>query len=95
MFSVLAVQASAGAWQTPERRARVRQGRLAANTAARWGAMITLLVAAAFGVMAALFGAPASAFRFSGTWERAVIAASAIPFIAPLVWRNGKATENA
>ena len=30
------------------------------------------------------------AFSFSGHWQRAVVGASAVPFIASLVWPNGR-----
>ena len=46
--------------------------------------------AVAFGLIAALFNPVAPVVSFSGSWERAFAAASAIPFIAPLLWSNGK-----
>ena len=51
--------------------------------------------AAAFGLIAALYNPVAPAFDFSSTWERAFVAASAIPFLTPLLWRNGKEPRNA
>ena len=43
-------------------------------------------IAATFGVMALLYNPVAPVFSFSGDWHRAVVAASAIPFMASLVW---------
>lgn len=47
-------------------------------------------VAAAFGVLALCYNPVAPAFSFSGDWQRAAVAASAVPFIASLVWPNGR-----
>ena len=47
-------------------------------------------VAAAFGVLALCYNPVAPAFSFSGNWQRAAVAASAVPFIASLVWPNGR-----
>ena len=47
-------------------------------------------VAAAFGALALLYNPVAPAFNFSGDWQRAVVVASAVPFIASLVWPNGR-----
>jgi hypothetical protein len=47
-------------------------------------------VAAAFGVLALCCNPVAPPFSFSGDWQRAVVAASAVPFIASLVWPNGR-----
>ena len=47
-------------------------------------------VAAAFGVLALCYNPVAPAFSFSGDWQRAVVGASAVPFIASLVWPNGR-----
>lgn len=52
-------------------------------------------LATLFGALVALYNPIAPAFRFSGGLERAFVAASAIPFIAPLVWRNEKAAARA
>ena len=46
--------------------------------------------AATFGALALLFNPVASAFSFSGDWQRAVVVASAVPFVASLVWPNGR-----
>lgn len=47
-------------------------------------------VAAAFGVLALCYNPVAPAFSFSGDWQRAAVGASAVPFIASLVWPNGR-----
>ena len=46
-------------------------------------------VAAAFGVLALCYNPVAPAFS-SGDWQRAAVTASAVPFIASLVWPNGR-----
>jgi hypothetical protein len=43
-------------------------------------------VAAMFGALALLFNPVATVFDFSGDWQRAVVVASAAPFVASLVW---------
>jgi uncharacterized membrane protein YccC len=45
--------------------------------------------AVAFGVLALCYNPVAPVFSFSGDWQRAAVAASAVPFIASLVWPNG------
>lgn len=47
-------------------------------------------VAAAFGVLALCYNPVVPTFSFSGDWQRAVVGASAVPFIASLVWPNGR-----
>jgi len=47
-------------------------------------------VAATFGALALLFNPVAPVFDFSGDWQRAVVVASAAPFVASLVWPNGR-----
>ena len=47
-------------------------------------------VSVAFGVLALCYNPVAPAFSFSGGWQRAVVGASAVPFIASLVWPNGR-----
>ena len=54
-----------------------------------------VLFAAAFGLIAALYNPVAPAFGFSSSWERVFVAASAIPFLIPVLWRNGKEPRNA
>jgi hypothetical protein len=43
-----------------------------------------------FAVLALLYNPLVPVFDFSGEWQRAVVAASAIPFVATLAWRKGK-----
>jgi Family of unknown function (DUF6804) len=47
-------------------------------------------VAATFGALALLFNPIAPVFDLSGGWQRAVVVASAVPFVASLVWPNGR-----
>jgi hypothetical protein len=47
-------------------------------------------VAATFGALALLFNPVAHLLEFSGGWQRAVVVASAVPFVASLVWPNGR-----
>jgi hypothetical protein len=47
-------------------------------------------VAATFGALALLFNPVAPLLEFSGGWQRAVVVASAVPFVASLVWPNGR-----
>ena len=47
-------------------------------------------VAATFGALALLFNPIAPVFDLSGGWQRAVVLASAVPFVASLVWPNGR-----
>lgn len=44
--------------------------------------------AAVFGALALLYNPVAPVFSFSGDWQRVVVFASAVPFVASLVWRN-------
>ena len=44
--------------------------------------------AAVFGALALLFNPVAPVFSFSGEWQRAVVAASALPFIVSFMWLN-------
>ena len=46
--------------------------------------------AATFGALGLLFNPEAPAFSFSGDREHVLVAVSAIPFIASLVWPNGR-----
>ena len=43
-------------------------------------------IAAVFGALALLYNPVAPAFSFSGDWQRAVVLASALPFVASLAW---------
>ena len=63
------------------------------------GAMVVLFqafqarhyaVAAVFGALAVFYNPVAPAFSFSGDWQRAAVAASAVPFVAALAWRNSR-----
>jgi hypothetical protein len=47
-------------------------------------------VAVAFGVLGLCYNPVAPAFSFSGDWHRAFVRASVVPFIASLVWPNGR-----
>jgi len=49
-------------------------------------------VAALFGALALLYNPVAPAFSLAGDWQRAVVIASSIPFIASLVWRGARTT---
>jgi hypothetical protein len=42
--------------------------------------------AVVFGVLALLYNPVSPAFSFSGGWHRAVVAASAVPFVVSLAW---------
>jgi hypothetical protein len=46
--------------------------------------------AVTFGALALLFNPVAPAFSFSGDRQHVLVAVSAIPFIASLVWPNGR-----
>ena len=50
--------------------------------------------AAVFGALALLYNPVAPAFSFSGDWHRAVVVASAVPFVASLAWRNVRRAHN-
>jgi hypothetical protein len=47
-------------------------------------------LAVAFGTLALLYNPVVPVFSFSGGWRRALLLASAIPFVLALAWRNGK-----
>ena len=51
-------------------------------------------VAAVFGAIALLYNPVAPVFDFSGDWQRAVVVASAVPFVASLVWGNARMKNN-
>lgn len=50
--------------------------------------------AAVFGVIALVYNPVLPAFTFSGDWQRAVVVASALPFVASLVWRRARTEHN-
>jgi hypothetical protein len=45
-------------------------------------------VAAVFGALAVFYNPVVAAFTFSGDWQRAVVVASAVPFMVLLAWPN-------
>jgi len=47
-------------------------------------------VAILFGALALLYNPVAPVFGFSGGWQRAVVAASLVPVVASLAWRNAR-----
>jgi hypothetical protein len=47
-------------------------------------------VAAVFAALALFYNPVAPAFSFSGDWQRAVVVASAVPFVVSLAWPNGR-----
>ena len=48
---------------------------------------------AIFGGLALLYNPVAPVFSFSGNWQRALVVASAIPFVTSLAWRDLKAAQ--
>lgn len=46
--------------------------------------------AALFGTIALIYNPLAPVFSFSGDWQRAVVVASAVPFVVSLAWPNGR-----
>lgn len=51
--------------------------------------------AAVFGSLALLYNPVAPVFSFSGEWQRAVAAASAVPFAASLAWHHARPAHHA
>ena len=47
-------------------------------------------VAAVFGALALFYNPVAPAFSFSGDWQRAMVAASTVLFVASLAWPTGR-----
>lgn len=47
-----------------------------------------------FGALALIYNPLAAAFSFSGEWQRALVLASAFPFVASLTWREAKRVSN-
>jgi len=47
-------------------------------------------VAAVFGALALFYNPVAPTFSFSGDWQRAVVTASAVLFVASLAWPTGR-----
>jgi hypothetical protein len=50
--------------------------------------------AVVFGALALLYNPVAPVFSFSGEWQRALVVATAIPFVASLTWRNARLVPN-
>ena len=51
-------------------------------------------VAVMFAAIALLYNLVAPVFSFSGDWQRALVVASTVPFIASLVWPNVRVAHN-
>jgi hypothetical protein len=49
---------------------------------------------AVFGALVLLYNPVSPAFSFSGQWQRALVVASAVPFIASLALRNARLVPN-
>ena len=47
-----------------------------------------------FGALALLYNPAAPVFSFSGEWQRALVAGTAVPFVVSLTWRGGKLVPN-
>ena len=52
-------------------------------------------IAALFGALAVVYNPVTPVFTFSGDWERALVMATATPFIVSLGWRNSRAVSRA
>ncbi len=50
--------------------------------------------AAVFGALAVFYNPVAPVFSYSGDWQRTLLVASALPFIASLAWRNPRLAHN-
>lgn len=50
-------------------------------------------VGAVFAGLALLYNPVAPVFSFSGNWQRALVVASAVPFVTSLAWRDLKAAH--
>ena len=89
--SIAALLAAAGLWS------HLAPFEFAVRFLVTAGAMVVMFqafqlrryaVAALFGALALFYNPVAPAFNFSGDWQRAVVVASAIPFVASLALRN-------
>ena len=67
------------------------------------GAMVVLFqalqaryyeVAVVFGALAVFYNPVVPVFSFSNDWQRAVVAASAVPFVLSLPWRDKRTKNN-
>ncbi len=52
------------------------------------------VVSAAFGALAVFYNPVVPVFSFSNDWQRAVVAASAVPFVLSLPWRDKRTKNN-
>ena len=52
-------------------------------------------LAAVFAALALLYNPVAPVFSFAGDWQRALVVASAVPFVASLAWGNVRLAHNA
>ena len=50
--------------------------------------------AAVFGALALLYNPAAPVFSFTGDWQRAVVLASTVPFVASISWRTARKEHN-
>jgi hypothetical protein len=50
--------------------------------------------AVVFGALALLYNPVAPVFSFSGDWQSALVAASAVPFVGSLTWRKAELVPN-
>ena len=50
--------------------------------------------AAVFGALVVLYNPVAQVFSFSGDWPRAIVVASAVPFLASINWRDVRLAHN-
>jgi hypothetical protein len=51
------------------------------------------VLGAVFAALALLYNPLAPVFDFSGNWQRALVVASAVPFVISLAWRDPKAAH--
>jgi uncharacterized membrane protein YoaK (UPF0700 family) len=51
-------------------------------------------VASVFGALVLLYNPVAPTFSFSGDWQRVLVVASAVPFVASLAWRKVRLAHN-
>ena len=51
-------------------------------------------VAGVFGALALFYNPVINTISFSGDWQRALVAASALPFVVSLGWRSGRTEHN-
>ncbi len=51
-------------------------------------------LAALVGTLAVLYNPVAPVFSFSGVWQRALVVATAVPFVASLTWPNAREAQH-